>query len=79
MTNSNMTLDPALFARAIANLRPSKSIEGARLMLVEGLTCKAAAGVVGTSHQTVTRARRMVIEILNSKRACPLCKRKFEK
>lgn len=60
-------------ALQLGHFRGGKSLEGARLMLVDGLTAADAGKQLGVSLQTVARCARDVRKILLGQGMCPMC------
>lgn len=68
-----LRIHPQAFAAALGTAPPSNSIEGARLMLVEGWTCLAAAKQLGISHQVINRKADAIRKRLERGILCPCC------
>lgn len=73
MITQKLKFHPHAFETAAEGDSPS--IEGARLMLVEGLTCTAAAAKVGISHQSVNRAMARIRDRMFAGPICACCGR----
>lgn len=69
-----LKLHPDAFAAAAGPI-PSNSIEGARLMIVEGWTCLAAAKHLGISHQVINRKVALLRKRMEASEVCPCCGR----
>lgn len=69
-----LRLHPDVFASA-AGAAITPSVEGARLMLVEGWTCLDASKRLGISHQAVNRTVTRIAAKAQAGGLCPSCGR----